>query len=333
MSYATTAAPKPSSGHLGGWAMQWSTEEMLDGQYQKVGTPTHARTTHKGFLQKRLEKDLCCIIPHVPPPHPPTPTTQSAKKLNWTQVQEDELLFGLPAVFAWFVVLRTLLFTAVSAAFGLDSFSISFAVHLWCRCWSFAGAWWPLLRLAGWCGIHRTDFFLKRRKKMLSETVTMRAHYTHSKTKILFERQENEGKSMEKKSTLALKKSVYSWFNSIHKLYCPLKKYTKNDSFFFWHTVLSLLKKKNPPMNTTLNNKLHKITINIQCILILSEGHIHTHTTYSAHTHTHTHIAHIYAYTQTHWLTTECIMYTWAKTLKYSQGHCACVYGALIQLY
>ena len=28
-------------------------------QFQRVDIPAHARTAHKGFLQKRLEEDLC----------------------------------------------------------------------------------------------------------------------------------------------------------------------------------------------------------------------------------------------------------------------------------
>ena len=36
-----------------------SLEEMLDGQHQRVDIPAHARTAHKGLLQKRLEEDLC----------------------------------------------------------------------------------------------------------------------------------------------------------------------------------------------------------------------------------------------------------------------------------
>ena len=68
----------PPSGHLGGWAMQWLAEELLDGQLQRVDIPTHARTAHKCLLQKRLEEDLCWIDPHVPK------TTQSVKRLNWT---------------------------------------------------------------------------------------------------------------------------------------------------------------------------------------------------------------------------------------------------------
>ena len=43
-------------GHRGGWAMPWSTEEMLDGQYQRVDIPAHARAAHKGLLQKKREK-------------------------------------------------------------------------------------------------------------------------------------------------------------------------------------------------------------------------------------------------------------------------------------
>ena len=48
-----------SSGHLGGWAMPWSAEEKLDGQYQRADIPAHARAAHKGLLQRRLEEDLC----------------------------------------------------------------------------------------------------------------------------------------------------------------------------------------------------------------------------------------------------------------------------------
>ena len=42
--------------HLGGWTM--SAEKMLDGQYQSVDIPVHARTAHKGLLHKRLEENL-----------------------------------------------------------------------------------------------------------------------------------------------------------------------------------------------------------------------------------------------------------------------------------
>ena len=47
------------SGHTGGWATPWSAEEMLDGQHQRVDTSAHARTAHKGLLQKILEEDIC----------------------------------------------------------------------------------------------------------------------------------------------------------------------------------------------------------------------------------------------------------------------------------
>ena len=47
------------SRHLRGWAMLWSAEEMLDGQHQRLDILAHARTVHKGLLQKRLEDDLC----------------------------------------------------------------------------------------------------------------------------------------------------------------------------------------------------------------------------------------------------------------------------------
>ena len=35
-----------------------SAEEMLGGQHQRVDIPAHARTAHKGLLQKRLKDDL-----------------------------------------------------------------------------------------------------------------------------------------------------------------------------------------------------------------------------------------------------------------------------------
>ena len=46
-------------GHPGGWATPWSAEEMLDGQRQRVDILAHARSAHKGLIQKRLEEDLC----------------------------------------------------------------------------------------------------------------------------------------------------------------------------------------------------------------------------------------------------------------------------------
>ena len=77
------------SGHLGGWAASWSAEEMLDGQHQKVDIPAHAKTAYKGLLQKRLEEDLCWIVPHVPP------ATQSVKGLNWTELNCHNPVLGL----------------------------------------------------------------------------------------------------------------------------------------------------------------------------------------------------------------------------------------------
>ena len=58
------------SGHFGGWATPWSTEEMLDGQHQRVDIPTHARTAHKRLLQKRLKEDLLLNLPSCFPDDP-----------------------------------------------------------------------------------------------------------------------------------------------------------------------------------------------------------------------------------------------------------------------
>ena len=44
----------------------YNAEEKLDRQHRRVDIPAHARTAHKGLLQKRLEEDLCRIVPHVP---------------------------------------------------------------------------------------------------------------------------------------------------------------------------------------------------------------------------------------------------------------------------
>ena len=46
------------SGHIGGWMMPWSAEEMLGGQYQRVDIPANATTAHNGLLKKRLQEDL-----------------------------------------------------------------------------------------------------------------------------------------------------------------------------------------------------------------------------------------------------------------------------------
>ena len=38
--------------------MLWLAEEMLVGQHQRVDIHAHAKTAHKGLLQKRLEENL-----------------------------------------------------------------------------------------------------------------------------------------------------------------------------------------------------------------------------------------------------------------------------------
>ena len=68
-------------GNPGGWATPWSAEEMLDGKHQRVDIPAHARTANKGLLQKRLEEDLCWIVPHVPS------TIKSDKRLKWPELK------------------------------------------------------------------------------------------------------------------------------------------------------------------------------------------------------------------------------------------------------
>ena len=71
-----------SSEHLGVWATPWSAEKRLDGQHQRVDIPGHARTAPKGLLQKRLEEDLCWIVPHDPPDDPIGQGTE----LTWNEL-------------------------------------------------------------------------------------------------------------------------------------------------------------------------------------------------------------------------------------------------------
>ena len=53
-----------------------------------------ARTAHKGLRQKRMVKDLCWIVPPVPP------TTRSVNGLNWTELPLHWDCLAFPALFA-----------------------------------------------------------------------------------------------------------------------------------------------------------------------------------------------------------------------------------------
>ena len=68
-----------------GWAMPWSSDEMLVGQHQRVDVSARARNVHKGPWQKRLEEDLCWIVPHVPL------RIQLVKGLSWTDLLKEYL--------------------------------------------------------------------------------------------------------------------------------------------------------------------------------------------------------------------------------------------------
>ena len=113
MSHTTTASPKPSFG------ASWWVGDSVIGRgntgwtHQRVDIPAHARTAHKGLLQKRLEEDICWIIPHVPS------TTHSVKGLNWTELTLDKtclrrliLLLKLNGVFCQFSLWRWYTLTA-----------------------------------------------------------------------------------------------------------------------------------------------------------------------------------------------------------------------------
>ena len=72
MSHATTASPTPRSA-----------EEMLDGQYQRVDIPAHARSTQKGLPQKRLEEisaESSLFTPRRPN------RSRDRTELHWTEL-------------------------------------------------------------------------------------------------------------------------------------------------------------------------------------------------------------------------------------------------------
>ena len=64
-------------------------DEMLYGQGQRLDIPAHARAAHKGLLQKRLEEDLCYIVPPLPPPHHPRRPNRLATELNRAELNID----------------------------------------------------------------------------------------------------------------------------------------------------------------------------------------------------------------------------------------------------
>ena len=83
ISHAMTASKKSIlQGTLEGRQCCESAEEMLDGQHQRVDISAHARTAHKSLLQKRLEKDLCWIIPNASPPSPQNHSIGQGTELN-----------------------------------------------------------------------------------------------------------------------------------------------------------------------------------------------------------------------------------------------------------
>ena len=71
------------SGHLGGWAMPWLAEEMLDGQDQRWTSVPMPELLTIAACRKDWKR-ICWIVPHAPPPNP-TIVNQLVKGLNWKQ--------------------------------------------------------------------------------------------------------------------------------------------------------------------------------------------------------------------------------------------------------
>ena len=72
------------------WAAKvWSLEHC---KHWGASQPWHARTAHKGLLQKRLGEDLCWIVPYV------SPMIQSST--DWTELNHWRMIF-----MGWFWIL------------------------------------------------------------------------------------------------------------------------------------------------------------------------------------------------------------------------------------
>jgi hypothetical protein len=62
--------------HPRGRSAPQTAEEELDAECQGVDRPPHGRAADNGHWPTWLEKDLCCVIPHV------SPTTKSVEGMN-----------------------------------------------------------------------------------------------------------------------------------------------------------------------------------------------------------------------------------------------------------
>ena len=56
------------SGHLGGWATPWLSEETLDRQHQRIDVFTRARTAHNGVPKEKDWKKECLLNRSSYPP-------------------------------------------------------------------------------------------------------------------------------------------------------------------------------------------------------------------------------------------------------------------------
>ena len=118
-SRATTASQNTSFRNAGVSATPWSTEEMLDGQHQRENISALAGTAHMGLLHKRLEEDICWIVPRVPL------TTRSVNELNWTELNRL-WAFNTKGVFFPFF-----LFSFLSFFLSLSLFLFFFFFFVW----------------------------------------------------------------------------------------------------------------------------------------------------------------------------------------------------------
>ena len=75
-----------------GWVMLWSAEEMLDGQHPRVAIPAHARTAHKGLLQKKDWKRISAESSFMSFRQPNC--SRDWTELNWTEKDKKQTQKG-----------------------------------------------------------------------------------------------------------------------------------------------------------------------------------------------------------------------------------------------
>ena len=97
MSHATTASPKPSLGHCGGWVMPWWAEKMLDGQHRRVDSLPMPKLLTMASCRKgwnRIFAESSLMSPRYP--------TGQGTELNWPADNIHLLIHASPMGDSWY---------------------------------------------------------------------------------------------------------------------------------------------------------------------------------------------------------------------------------------